>query len=301
VNPVAAAHGPGPKATPTIAGSRVFTFGIGGVLSAFDLASGRLLWRTPPPQTLPLYGTAMSPLVDGDLVIAHVGGHNDGALTAFDVAKGAVRWRWTGDGPGYGSPVVASIGGTRQLVAITQKQLVGLNLVDGSLLWQLPFTTAFDQNSVTPLVRGDVVVYSGLNKPTAAVRIDRQGASWAAVPVWTNDQLPMYMSSPVRIGDTLFGLTHRNRGQLFALDLASGKTLWTTTGREGENASVFGNPSWLLVSTTNGDLAIAKPDPAAFTEVRRYKIAESPVWAHPALAGRSIVVKDADTLICWRF
>ena len=65
VNPAAQSHGPGPKSTPAIAGGRVFTFGIGGILSAFDLASGKLIWRVPAPAVLPQYGTATSPLVDG--------------------------------------------------------------------------------------------------------------------------------------------------------------------------------------------------------------------------------------------
>ena len=100
VNPAARAHGPGPKSTPAIAGGRVFTFGIGGILSAFDLASGKLIWRLPAPAALPDYGATTSPLVDGTSVIVHVGGFENGALTSFDAATGPPRWRWTGDGPG---------------------------------------------------------------------------------------------------------------------------------------------------------------------------------------------------------
>ena len=301
VNPAASAHGPGPKATPAIAGGRVFTFGIAGVLSAFDLASGKLLWRTPAPKSLPEYGTAASPVVDGTSVIAHTGGLNNGAITSFDAAKGTTRWQWTGDGPAYASPVAATIGGVRQIVTLTQKSVVGLNGSTGALLWQLPFTTEYNQTSVTPVIRGDVVIFSGLNKPLTAVRIRREASKWTATPLWTNDQLPLFMSSPVLIGGTLFGLTHRNRGQLFALDAVTGRTLWTTKGRDGENASVAGNRSWLLVSTTNGELLIAKPDGSGYKEVRRYTIASGAVWAHPAFTGRSILVKDASKVLCWRF
>ena len=301
VNPSASAHGPGPKATPAIAGGRVFTFGIAGALSAFDLASGKLLWRTPPPKSLPEYGAAASPIVDGTTVIAHVGGLNNGAITAFDTAKGTPRWQWTGDGPGYASPVVATIGGVRQVVTLTQKFVVGLSASTGALLWQIPFTTEFNQNSVTPIVRGDLVIFSGVNKPLTAIRIAREASKWTANPVWTNDQLPLYMSTPVLVGGTLFGLTHRNSGQIFAADAATGRTLWTTKGRDGQNASFVGNGSWLVISTTNAELVIAQPDGGAYKEIRRYTIAGSPVWAHPALAGRSIIVKDADKVICWRF
>src|SRR6188472_3090906 len=61
VNSAAWSHGAGPKSTPAIAAGRVFTFGIGGILSAFDLATGKLVWRVPAPDVLPQYGTATSP------------------------------------------------------------------------------------------------------------------------------------------------------------------------------------------------------------------------------------------------
>ncbi len=173
VNPAAQLHGPGPKSTPAIAGGRVFTLGISGVLSAFDLESGKVLWRTPAAQPQPIYGTATSPIVDGDRVIAFMGGHDKGAFTAFEAATGTVRWRWSGDGPGYASPVVAEFGGTRQFVTQSQNRLVGISAADGALLWQVPLRTSFDQNSVTPLVVNGLVISSGLETPTMAYRVSR--------------------------------------------------------------------------------------------------------------------------------
>jgi outer membrane protein assembly factor BamB len=299
VNSAARAHGPGPKSTPIVANGRVITFGISGILSALDLASGKVVWRTPAPSSVVQDGTAMSPVADGTLVIAHPGSESASALTAFDAATGAVRWRWTGDGPGYASPVIATIDGVRQLITQSQKAVIGVNVADGALLWRVPFSTSYDQNSITPVVAGNVVIFSGLESGTTAVRVARKGAAWTAAPAWKNEQISMYMSSPVIVGTTLYGLSHRNRGQFFAIDAASGKTLWTTTGREGENASIIAVGSQLLLSTTNAELIIARANPAKFEEVKRYTIADSAVWAHPALAANAILVKDVDKLICW--
>ena len=301
VNPSAQGHGPGPKSTPAISNGRVFTLGIGGVLSAFDLASGKLVWRVPAPGVLPEYGSAMSPLVDGSSVIVHVGGFDSGALTAFDAATGKPRWQWKGDGPGYGSPIIATFGGVRQVIAQTQKLLVGVSASDGALLWQMPFTTSFNQNAITPIVFQDFLIYTGLDKPLTAVRPKLEGGKWIAEPVWNNPQAPMFMSSPILIGGTLYGLTHRGRGQFVAVDAATGKTLWTTQGREGENASLLGNQSWLLAATTDGNLIVARSNPQKFEEVQRYQIAQSALWAHPAVAGRSFLIKDVDKVICWGF
>jgi outer membrane protein assembly factor BamB len=304
VNPAAQSHGPGPKSTPAIAGGRVFTLGIGGILSAFDLASGTLIWRLPAPEALPDYGAATSPLIDpsdGTSVIAHVGGSENGALTSFDAATGKPRWQWKGDGPGYGSPIIATFGGVRQVIAQTQKLVVGLDASNGALLWQMPFTTEFDQNAFTPVVFQDLLIFGGIDWPLTAIRLKRDDGKWSSETVWTNPQTPMFMSSPVVIGGTIYGLTYRSRGQFVAVDAASGKTRWTTQGREGENASMLGSRSWLLASTTDGTLVVARATPEKYEEVRRYQIAQSALWAHPAITGRSIIVKDVDKVICWSF
>jgi outer membrane protein assembly factor BamB len=301
VNPAAQLHGPGPKSTPAIADGRVFTFGIGGILSAFDLATGKLIWRIPAPDVLPQYGTATSPLIDGTSVIVHVGGDGNGALTSFDAATGKPRWQWKGDGPGSGSPIIATLGGVRQVIAQTQKFLVGVNALNGALLWQLPFTTDFDQNAFTPIVFQDLVINGGLDQPLTAIRPKLDRGKWIVETVWSNLQSPMFMSSPVLIGKTIYGLTMRSKGQFVAIDAASGKTLWHTQGREGENASMMRSDSLLLASTTEGELVVARANPQKYEEVRRYQIAESAVWAHPAITGNSIVVKDVDKVICWSF
>jgi outer membrane protein assembly factor BamB len=109
----------------------------------------------------------------------------------------------------------------------------------------------------------------------------------------------MYMSSPVVIGGTLYGLSHRNRGQFFAIDVASGRTLWTTPGREGENASIIASGDLLLLSTTNAELIVVRAAADKFAEMKRYSTAESAVWSHPAVFGNTLLVKDVDKLICW--
>jgi outer membrane protein assembly factor BamB len=300
VNPAAAGHGPGPKSTPAIADGRIFTLGISGIFSAHDLATGKLLWRKNAPPTPPEYGTATSPLVDGRSVLVFLGGKDAGALTAMDAATGAVKWEWKGDGPGYSSPIIATFAGTRHVIVQSQAKLVGVNAADGRLLWETPIKTPFEQNSVTPVVVNGLVIYAGLENPTIALRVTaNQGTGWSVAPAWRNEDVSMYMSSPAATGAALFGLSNKNRGQFFAIDAASGKTLWTTKGREAENASIVRAGDYLLLATTNSELIVARANAARYEEVKRYSVADSAMWAHPAFAGRTIVVKDVNTLTAW--
>jgi outer membrane protein assembly factor BamB len=305
MNSAATSHGKGPKSTPAHDRGRLFTFGISGVLSAWQAQDGRLLWRRDFkkefPSTSPDFGVAMSPIVVGDLAIVHAGGIGNGALLALDVTSGATKWSWKGDGPAYASPIVADIAGTRQVVTQSQRHIVGLSLADGRLLWEIPYTTEYEQNSITPVVVNDLLIYGGLNKPTTAVRISAAAGKWQISPVWQNADVPMYMSTPVESGGYLFGLTHHSRGQFFCLDLRTGKTMWTTKGREGENAALVTAGGLVMAMTTEGELVVLRSNAKAFEAVKRYTLAESAVWATPALVGGGIVVKDADTLAYWVF
>ena len=56
-----------------------------------------------------------------------------------------------------------------------------------------------------------------------------------------------------------------------------------------------------MAMTTEGELVVLRSNAKAFEPVKRYTLAESAVWAHPALVGGGIVVKDVDTLAYWVF
>src|SRR5262245_50877339 len=79
---VAAKHGDGPKATPLFHNGKLYTLGLSGIVSAFDAASGKLVWQKPAPPEAPYYGMAVSPLGDKDLIIVQPG--SNGPLTAFE-------------------------------------------------------------------------------------------------------------------------------------------------------------------------------------------------------------------------
>jgi outer membrane protein assembly factor BamB len=299
VNPAAQAHGPGPKATPTFATGRLYTLGMGGIVTAFDAASGKQLWQKPAGKVLPLYGTSASPLVDRGLVIVNVGGHDQGALTAFDANTGDVKWSWTGDGPSYASPLAADVDGVRQIITLSQDNIIGVSAADGRLLWRRPFKTEYTQNIINPLLAGNMLIIAGYQNPTAAIRLVRKGDQWTTENVWENSGVSLYMSNGVLVGDTLFGLSHRNRGQYFLLDTKTGKTIWTGMPRATENAAIVRAGNVVFSLEDDAELVVGRVNAGAFQELKRYTVANGATWAQPVLSGNRIFVKDVSTLALW--
>lgn len=302
MNSAATRHGKGVKSTPVVASGRLYTYGISSILSAFDAASGKLLWRKEFSkqyrETSPLYGVAMSPLLEQGLLIVQAGGPDEGALLAFDAVTGAEKWRWNGDGPSYASPIAIDAVGLRQIITQSQNFVISVNAANGQVLWKIPLQTAYDQNSVTPLSFRDSVIVSGLSYGIAGVRPGKGSAQ----ELWRSKDVSLYMNSPVLNGGALYGMSHRNRGQFFALDPSNGKLLWTTAGREAENAAILSGGSFLLILKNDGELIVARAGTAQFQPVRRYSVAESETWAHPAPLGeRGILIKDLNSLALWEW
>lgn len=299
-NPAATGkHGTGPKSTPTFADGRLFTLGMSGMVTAFDAATGRQIWQKPAPAVQTLYHTGMSPLVDRGLAIVHVGGHGNGALTAFDARTGDVKWSWDGDGPAYGSPIAAEIGGTRQIVTFTQDNLVAVSADTGALLWRRPYSVRATRNAVTPIVFGQTLIVSGLGMPVSAFRVVNRGGQWVQESVWENADVNMDMSTGVVIGNTLYGFSAKNSGQFFAVDANTGQTLWLSEARVAENAAVVRAGDLWFALTTEAQLLVVRANPKQFDVVKRYQVADSATWAQPVLSGQRVFVKDLNAISLW--
>jgi outer membrane protein assembly factor BamB len=299
-NKYATAMSKGPFSTPLIANGIVYTLGTSAVLSAFDTATGAVKWRrdwSKEIDTSKLFtGTAMSPIIDGGMLIVHVGDDSEGAFYALDPATGAEKWALRGHGPGYASPVVTTLGGVRHVVTMTDKAVVGVAVADGKLLWQVPFPDEWNENIVTPVVAGDILIVSGTRKGTFGYRIGASGKTLTPTQVWHNTDVPMYMSSPVVDGAVVYGFSSKRKGQLFCLDAKTGTVSWTTEGRGGTNAALQSAGAGLLVLTTDGELIVAKRNPEKFEELRRYKVSDSETWGQPVVLKDAVIIRAGDAI-----
>ena len=303
MHPAATAHGKGPKATPVIAQGKVYTFGISGVLSCYDSQSGKLRWRKETAKqfenTLPMFGATASPVVDHGLLIIHLGTNTKGSLTAFNAETGEEKWSWTGDSPSYASPIVAELAGTRQVIAQAYRSIIGVSADTGALLWQIPYKAVDNPHAMTPVIHQQTLICSGYRRGTRAFKITKRGNEWTTEEAWFNEDVSMWLHSPVVSGDFLFGLSQKNSGQYFCLDARTGKVLWTSEGRAGDYAVILKSDNKLFLQTTDGHLIIAKMTDQGYEPLKQYQVADSQTWAHPAIIKDQILVKDVEHLMLW--
>ena len=289
---------PGPRSSPTVADGKVVTLGVGGVLSCLDAATGKLVWRKDPfPKVVPEFFTAMSPIIVDGMCIAHLGGKGNGAIIAYDLATGDEKWRWADEGPEYASPVLLTVEGTKQIVTLTEKNIVAVGLADGKLLWQLPFLPErMAYNAATPMVDGQTVFYTGKARGTKAVKIEKQADGFAAKELWSNAELAPQFNTPVLKDGLLFGLS--DRSNLFCINAQTGQTAWTDTTQHGRGgfAAIVDAGSCLLALPNSSELIAYEPDGKQYTELARIKVSETPIYAHPVIAGNRIFIKDEETV-----
>jgi outer membrane protein assembly factor BamB len=239
----------------------------------------------------------MSPLVDNGLLIAHVGGQDKGALMAFNIETGEVKWSNELDGPAYASPIVVTLAGVRQVVTFTQKEFVGVDAGAGQLLWKLPAKSEYDMNSVTAIAYKDTLIVAREEQGLSEIRLASQAGKLVPVEIWNNKEHRLVMSSPVLQGNTLYGFSAVKKGQFFAIDADTGKTLWQGPGRMGENAAILNLGGKVLLLLTNDANLIVLPVSAnEYAPSAQYTAANSPTWAHPVVIGNRIFIKDETTL-----
>ena len=301
-NQYANAMAKGPNATPLVSEGRLFTFGVTGILTAWDAAAGRQLWQKDFSKTVDssklFCGTAASPILAHGLVVIQVGSDvHGGQIIGLDPATGTAKWTWKGPGPGYASPILVDIAGTSQLVTMTNSSVVGVEARTGAALWSVPFPDEWHENIVTPVWTGTHLIVSGTRQGTQGYTVVRTGGVWAASKAWTNQDVAMYMSSPVLADGVLFGLSAKRKGQFVALDAQTGALKWSSEGRDADHASVLFTSTHVVYLTSTGGLFLVRRDAGTYVREQQYEVAKSSTYALPLFVEGDLFVRDATGVI----
>jgi outer membrane protein assembly factor BamB len=294
------ATGDGPRATPTVDGDRVFTFGATGILNALDRATGRKLWSVDvladASATAPVHGMVSSPLVVDEHVIVCAGGKN-ASLVAYDRATGRRVWAAGSDAAGYTSPQLVRLEGVAQIAIVTPQNLAAHDPADGRVLWSTPFANDQQTNCSQPYPAGDdgLFISADYGLGCALVEATRDtGGVWSARKLWSKRTLQTKFSSAVVRGGHAFGL---DDGILQCVSLADGRSRWKR-GRYGHGQLLLVD-DLLVIQAEDGRIALVEADPERFVELATFPALNGRTWNHPALAGRELFCRNDLEAACY--
>lgn len=298
--PSASQH-PGPRGTPAVSNGKIVTFGAAGILSCLDAATGKLIWRKDnPTNAFPAFFTGASPLITDGMCILHIGKKDDGQVIALDLNSGNEKWKWSGEGPSYSSPSVMAIDGKKLLIVITEKNIMALSLADGKQLWQIatPVQQRF-YNCVSPYIDGQTIYLTGQGSGMKAIKVEKSGNDYITKDLWNNAEVGAKWNTPILKDGFLYGFTDQKR--IYCINAATGQTAWIDNAVNSDFSTIVDCGSVILGLTSTDNLLVLKPDPKAYSEVAKYKVADTPIYGYPVISGNSIYIKDAETLMKYGF
>jgi outer membrane protein assembly factor BamB len=314
----------GPRATPTVDGDHVYVLGAMGRLLALEVGTGRIVWHIDYIRdfaaSVPSWGMSGAPLVDGDRLIALVGGEPDAKVVAFNKHTGKEIWRalssdWE---PGYNQPTIIDWGGVRQLIIWHPRGVSALNPVTGTIYWEVETEADMGMTVATPVHSGPYLLVTSFYNGARMLALD--AARPAARLLWSStsnsevqtDAIHSTIGTPVIDGAYIYGID--SHGELRCLELATGRRVWETMAVVKERARwatafLVKHHDRYFINNDRGELIIAKLSPAGYQEISRTTLIEpthpyarrrelgAVHWSHPAYANRHIYVRNDNEIL----
>ncbi|MBL8213748.1 MAG: PQQ-like beta-propeller repeat protein [Bryobacterales bacterium] len=293
----------GPRAAPLADSSRVYTFGAEGQLHCVDANTGKKIWSVDTAKTFQVrkgfFGAASSPVIDGNLLLANIGGAA-GGIVAFDKATGKTAWTATEDEASYSSPAVLTLGGLKRALFLTRAGLVDLDPTTGKVRYQFPWRSRSNAsvNAATPIAEGNVLFLSS-SYGTGAIAFEVQGGNYKKL--WSDDDtLSNHYSTSVISNGYLYGFHGRQEmgQQLRAVQLRTGKVAWSQDGLNAGTVTLLGDT--LLVIRENAEALLVPAKPDRFQTLSKHQLLPATVRAYPAVAGGLLFLRNESTLACYR-
>ncbi len=311
--------GDGPRSTPAVVGSNVIVLSGHLVLASFSMADGSTNWLKDlealygAREVLSGWNNAASPRLDDGLIFVNLNTPTNNNLCAFSTTDGSRVWGNFNETLTHTTPIVATILGTRQVIFATVTGLVGLDRNTGSNLWKFtyPWYPIDTSMGASPVVYSNIVYCTaGYGRGSAAVSINFTNGIWYATNQLWAQTFPSttYQSiwmTPVVYQGYIFG-QFGNKNYLTCplncIELASGNLMWSTNNF-GQGGTIRVN-GYLLCLTEDGQLVLAKADPAGYTELARFQAFHfsfanpGKCWNSPAYSNGRVYARSTAGGIC---
>jgi outer membrane protein assembly factor BamB len=298
----------GPLCVPIIKENRVFVFGGGGDLAAFDLETGRLLWNRSLYREYRIrggtidfgyFGAGSSPIIEGNRLLVNVGGKQGAGIIAIDCASGKNAWQATDEGASYSAPVACTLSGERHIIFITRYHTVSLDPQNGQVRFRFPFGRRGPTvNAASPVIVDDLLfTTASYGVGSRLTRIHSNSAE----KIWANDRtFASQYNTPILHQGYLYGTDGRadvGTASFRCIEMLTGKVMWEVADF-GVAAAILADQQ-LLIIKADGSLILAPPDPNGFAPRAESQVANGTVRALPALSAGRLFVRDQSHAYCY--
>ena len=288
----------GPRSTPTVAGGVVYAISYQARVMALDATDGSLIWDKDLTDLgpVPRFGYAISPLVDGDLVLIELGKKEEGpGVAALDRKTGEIRWSALNGPTGYSSAIIAEIAGIRQYVIFRAigREVVGLS-TGGEVLWQWPAEGALSAIPMPIFLPPDRLFVSTSEDAFGGVmlRISESHGTFSVDEVWSERLMRNHFNTSVLVNGHLYGF---DNGTFRCLDAETGERRWAKRGFG--KGSLIAAGELLYVLSDGGLVALVHATAEKYEEAGRLQVMEGRSWTAPSLANGRLYLRDFDEIV----
>ncbi|MEJ7593729.1 MAG: PQQ-binding-like beta-propeller repeat protein [Planctomycetaceae bacterium] len=263
----------GPRSTPTIHQSNVYAVGAVGNLVCLNGSDGSVVWQQDLNSILGIrlseiedsdgfktqfeenttlaWARSGAPLIVDETVVV-AGGGPDGetraTLLAFDLKTGELKWKGGDAMIAYGSPVLATLAGQRQILLMGESQAMGFNPSTGQILWShaRPGESDGGANTSQISVLSDTDVLTSKGYPDGGgerIHLEQQDGKLITASVWSSSKvLKTKLTSPIIHDGYAYAISN---GFMECVRLSDGEQMWSCRGRFGHGQVLRG---WQLHS-----------------------------------------------------
>ena len=306
----------GARSTPTIVGNRAFVITGEGVVVALDTRNGEILWTVDGSNygmRVTSWGHAESPLVFDNKVIFTVGGDQT-AMMAINATNGEIIWKtrplvdefssFDFEASNYSSPILIEHNGVRQIVAIAQWSVFGVNPANGEIMWSTN-EWGHPNRRISPnspiFHNGRIFISNGYN--LGAYQWQLNSDATGVTLLWHNVYFDTHHGGQVLLNGVLYGSNwfNNNAGAWMAVDWYTGETIWEEEwyGGKSKGQIIAADGMLIIYDDRLGYVGLVRPAPNDFHVVSEFQITygENQHWSHPVIHDGILYIRRGTVLM----
>ena len=332
----------GPRCAPVVDADRVYIFGAEGMLHCLSVVDGTLRWKVDTARTFGVvqnfFGVGSTPVVEGDLLIVHVGGSppesseappgaldfvkpNGTAVVAFDKLSGQVRYALGDDLASYSVPRIVSVGSRRRGFVWARYGLIAFDPQRGKQEFYFPWRAEILEsvNASNPVIAGDRVFLSECYGPGSVLlktRDDGCEVVWSDADLRREKRMRTHWNTAVEVDGFVYGSSgrHTNEAELRCVELATGHVKWSEPNLTRSSLTFV--DGHFICLTEYGELLLLKVNPEKFDLVSRFtplrpeggadptglgpaRLLSYPAWAAAIVSHGLMYVRGENRLACY--